>query len=116
MSEALISVIIPVYNVEKYLPGCIDSIIEQTYRNLEIILINDGSPDNSGEICKKYAEKYPFFKYYEKENEGLSRTRNFGIQHAEGKYFVFLDPDDELTNSSLKNLADFFKNAGVNQN
>ncbi|MBQ8784229.1 MAG: glycosyltransferase [Clostridia bacterium] len=105
-----ISVIIPIYNVEEYLEACLESLVKQSIdkKDLEVLLINDGSPDNSEAICKKFCEKYEFFKYFSKENEGLSKTRNFGIQHAQGKYFVFLDPDDELTEKSLKNLADFF--------
>ena len=79
MFKYRISVIVPIYNVEEYIENCLKSLVNQTIdkNDLEVILINDGSPDNSGEICKKYAEEYPFFKYYEKENEGLSRTRNF---------------------------------------
>ena len=102
-----ISVIIPIYNVEEYLEACLESLVKQSIdkKDLEVLLINDGSPDNSEAICKKFCEKYDFFKYFSKENEGLSKTRNFGIQHAQGKYFVFLDPDDELTEKSLKNLA-----------
>ena len=110
MFKYRISVIVPIYNVEKYIENCLKSLAEQTISKdeLEVLLINDGSPDNSEEICRRYAEKYPFFKLFSKENEGLSKTRNFGIEHAQGKYFVFLDPDDELTKDSLKNLADFF--------
>lgn len=110
MFKYRISVIVPIYNVEQYIEDCLKSLVKQTIdkNELEVLLINDGSPDNSEEICKKYCEKYSFFKYYSKENEGLSMTRNFGIQHAEGKYFVFLDPDDALSDGSLKNLADFF--------
>lgn len=110
MFKYRISVIVPIYNVEEYIENCLKSLIAQTIdkNDLEVLLINDGSPDGSEAICKKYAEKYSFFKLFSKENEGLSKTRNFGIKHAQGKYFVFLDPDDELTNDSLKNLADFF--------
>ena len=110
MFKYRISVIVPIYNVEEYIESCLQSLVEQTIdkKDLEVLLINDGSPDGSEKICKKYAEKYPFFKLFSKENEGLSKTRNFGIKHAQGKYFVFLDPDDKLTSDSLKNLADFF--------
>ncbi len=110
MFKYRISVIVPIYNVEKYIENCLKSLVEQTINkdDLEVLLINDGSPDNSEAICRQYAEKYPFFKLFSKENEGLSKTRNFGIEHAQGKYFVFLDPDDELTKESLQNLADFF--------
>lgn len=110
MFKYRISVIVPIYNVEEYMEGCLKSLVRQTIdkKDLEVLLINDGSPDNSEAICKRYAEKYPFFKLFTKENEGLSKTRNFGIRHAEGKYLVYLDPDDELTENSLENLADFF--------
>ena len=110
MFKYRISVIVPIYNVEEYIENCLKSLVRQSISkdDLEVLLINDGSPDNSEAICREYADKYPFFKLYSKENEGLSRTRNFGIEHAQGKYFVFLDPDDELTDNSLKNLADFF--------
>lgn len=110
MFKYRISVIVPIYNVEDYIENCLKSLVRQSINknDLEVLLINDGSPDNSEAICKEYADKYPFFKLYSKENEGLSKTRNFGIEHAQGKYFVFLDPDDELTDNSLENLANFF--------
>ena len=110
MFKYRISVIVPIYNVEKYIKQCLKSLTEQSIdkNDLEVLLIDDGSPDNSKEICEKFVKKYPYFKLFSKENEGLSKTRNFGIQHAQGKYIVFLDPDDELTKDSLKNLADFF--------
>ncbi len=105
-----ISVIVPIYNVEEYLEYCLKSLVNQTIdkNDMEVLLINDGSPDNSEAICQKYCEKYPFFKYFKKENEGLSKTRNYGLRHAQGKYIVFLDSDDALTEPSLKGLADFF--------
>ncbi|MGN0547037.1 MAG: CDP-glycerol:glycerophosphate glycerophosphotransferase [Acutalibacteraceae bacterium] len=110
MFKYRISVIVPIYNMEKYIESCIESIIKQSISkdDLEVLLINDGSVDNSEAICKKYTEKYSFLKLFSKENEGLSKTRNFGIKNAQGKYLVFLDPDDELTENSLENLADFF--------
>lgn len=76
----LVTIIIPVYNVEKYLPQCIESVINQTYKNLEIILINDGSSDSSGKICEKYAEVDKRIKVIHKENGGLSTARNIGIE------------------------------------
>ena len=98
MFKYRISVIVPIYNVEEYIESCLQSLVEQTIdkKDLEVLLINDGSPDESEKICKKYAEKYPFFKLFSKENEGLSKTRNFGIKHAQGKYFVFLDPQGHV--------------------
>ena len=89
-----ISVIIPVYKVEKYLKHCIDSVLKQTYPNLEIILIDDGSPDNSPQICDEYAKKIENIKVIHKENGGLSTARNAGIRVATGKYIMFLDSDD----------------------
>lgn len=93
MSE-LISVIVPVYNVEKYLRKCIDSIINQTYKALEIILVDDGSPDNCGLICDEYAEKDSRVRVIHKENGGLSDARNAGLDIADGEYIMFVDSDD----------------------
>lgn len=91
----LISVIVPVYNTERYLKRCIKSILNQTYTNWELLLINDGSVDNCGEICRSYAMKYSNkVRYYERRHRGLSETRNFGIEHAKGEYLYFLDSDD----------------------
>ena len=92
--EPLISVIVPVYKVEQYLPKCVDSILNQTYRNLEVILVDDGSPDTCGVICDAYAEKDPRVKVIHKENGGLSSARNAGIDIAQGEYFGFVDSDD----------------------
>lgn len=92
----LISVIVPVYNVESYLERCVDSILKQTYRQLEIILIDDGSTDNSGLICDSYALKDKRIKVIHKENGGLSDARNAGIDYCKGKYVTFVDSDDFL--------------------
>lgn len=92
----LISVIIPVYNVEKYLPQCIESVINQTYTNLEIILVNDGSKDNSLNICEQYGENDKRIIILDQTNRGLSDARNSGIDIAKGKYISFLDSDDWL--------------------
>lgn len=93
-NKPLISVIVPVYNVEQYLNKCIDSIINQTYKNLEIILVNDGSTDNSSIICDEYANKDRRIKVIHKSNGGLSDARNAGIDAAKGKYIGFIDSDD----------------------
>ena len=90
----LISVIIPVYNVEQYLPRCVDSILAQTYRNLEIILVDDGTKDDSDKICDEYAAKDTRIKVIHKENGGLSSARNAGIDIARGEYLGFVDSDD----------------------
>lgn len=89
-----ISVIVPVYNVEKYLEKCLDSLVNQTLKDIEIIVVNDGSPDNSQKIIDKYSKKYKNIKSYIKENGGLSDARNFGIKKATGKYVAFVDSDD----------------------
>lgn len=91
-----ISVIIPVYNVEKYLRQCIDSVINQTYKNLEIILIDDASPDNCGKICDEYAEKDSRVKVIHKKNGGAASARNEGLKIATGEYLAFVDSDDFL--------------------
>lgn len=89
-----ITVIVPVYNVENYLEKCLDSLINQTYKNIEIIVINDGSTDNSGEICQEYAQKDNRIVYIEKENGGLSDARNVGLDKMTGSYVTFIDSDD----------------------
>ena len=90
----LISVIVPIFNVEKYLPRCLTSLANQTYPNLEVILVDDGSPDHCEEICRHYTKQYHFFHYYKKTNGGLSDARNYGIRKASGKYIGFVDSDD----------------------
>lgn len=94
--EALISVIVPIYKVEKYLKRCVDSIINQTYKNLEIILVDDGSPDGCGSICDEYAEKDSRVRVIHKENGGLSDARNAGLDIAAGEYIGFVDSDDYI--------------------
>ena len=102
--EPLISVIVPIYNVEKYLRECIDSIINQTYRNLEIILVDDGSPDSCGKICDEYAKKDVRIKVIHKENGGLSDARNAGMYVADGKYLIFVDSDDYMVMEGIEYL------------
>ncbi len=94
--DELISVIIPVYNVEKYLLNCINSIIEQTYKKLEILLIDDGSTDESGNLCDEIEKTDARIKVYHKENGGLSDARNYGIKKANGAFYAFIDSDDVL--------------------
>lgn len=96
MAEETISVIVPVYNVEPYLRRCVDSILAQTYRNLEVLLVDDGSTDDSGAICDEYARRDARVKAFHKENGGLSDARNFGIERADGRYLSFVDSDDFL--------------------
>lgn len=92
--EALISIIIPVYNVEKYLNTCVYSVIYQTYQNLEIILVDDGSTDNSGKLCDELMKLDKRIKVIHKINGGLSDARNAGIEIANGEYIGFVDSDD----------------------
>ena len=106
--EDLISIVIPVYKVEKYLEKCVESVINQTYKNLEILLVNDGSPDNCPKICDEYAQKDNRIKVIHKENGGLSDARNAGIDVATGKYITFIDSDDYISNDYVEymyNLA-----------
>ena len=100
----LISIIVPIYNVENYLRQCLDSIMGQTYQNFECILINDGSPDHSADICREYVEKDSRFRYFEKENGGVSSARNLGIEHSKGQYITFIDSDDWVESDYVETL------------
>lgn len=91
-----ISVVIPVYNVEDYLHYAIESLVNQTYKDFEALLINDGSTDNSGKLCDKYAQEYDWIKVFHKENGGLSDARNYGVLKATNEWVFFLDPDDYI--------------------
>lgn len=102
----LISIIIPVYNVEKYIKDCVNSILKQTYTNLEIILIDDGSTDTSGQICDDYACKDSRINVIHKANGGLSEARNVGIDIAKGEYITFIDSDDYVFPSFIEYLHD----------
>ena len=104
-NSPLVSVIIPVYNVEKYLEECIDSVLAQTYQNIEIILVDDGSTDSSGLICDRYAENNNCISVIHKENGGQSTARNVGIEHVCGKYIYFMDSDDILLPVALEKLC-----------
>ena len=97
-----ISIIVPIYNAEKYLNKCIKSLINQTKENLEFILVNDGSTDSSEEIIKSYKDKR--IKYFKNKNQGIGKTRNFGIKQAKGKYIMFLDSDDYLATNACEEL------------
>ena len=110
-TQPLISVIVPVYNVEKYLSKCLESIKNQTYTNLEIILVNDGSTDSSGKICEDFANNDSRIKLYHKENGGLSDARNFGIERASGTYFTFIDSDDYITQDYVDYLLKLVENS-----
>ncbi len=104
MKQELISVIVPIYNVEKYLHQCVESIRAQTYTAIEIILVDDGSPDNCGQICDEYAEKDNRVKVIHKQNGGLSSARNAGMDIATGAYLTFVDSDDYIAPNMLEEL------------
>lgn len=99
-----ISIIVPIYNAENYLDKCIESLLNQTKKEIEIILINDGSTDNSEKIIKRYKDKR--IKYFKNENQGIGKTRNFGIEKATGKYIMFVDSDDYIDKNMAKLMFD----------
>lgn len=107
--KALISIIIPVYKVEKYLEKCIQSVINQTYENLQIILVDDGSPDNCGKICDEYAKKDHRIEVIHKSNGGLSDARNKGLEMAKGEYIGFVDSDDYIEADMYEVLYNLLK-------
>ena len=96
MNQNLLSIITPVYQVEQYLPQCLDSILAQTYPHWELILVHDGSKDRSGEICDEYAKKDGRIRVIHTENRGAGAARNTGFAHATGEYVVFVDSDDYI--------------------
>lgn len=104
MSVPYISVIVPVYNVKSLLPRCIDSLLNQQFTDYELLLIDDGSTDGSGDICDKYGKKDSRIKVIHKSNEGVSRTRNRGIDEAKGEWLTFVDSDDYVTPDYLSSL------------
>ena len=111
--EELISVVVPIYNVEKYLQKCIDSILAQTYRHLEIILVDDGSPDNCGAICDNYAQEDGRVLVIHKKNGGLSSARNAGLEIAKGELIVFIDSDDWIDANYIEKLYDDISESGA---
>ena len=108
----LISVIIPVYNVEEYLCRCVDSVLDQTYRNTEILLVDDGSPDNCPAICDEYARQDARVRVLHQENKGLSGARNAGIDVAKGQWLAFVDSDDYLAPDFLERLLEACERTG----
>lgn len=104
MEYDLISVVVPIYKVEKYLKNCIDSILAQTYKNLEVILVNDGSPDRCGKICDEYANRDIRVIVIHKENGGLSSARNAGLEISKGEYIIFIDSDDWIDKNYIESL------------
>lgn len=103
--KPLVSVIIPVYNTERYLRGCLDSVCAQTYRELEILLVDDGSPDDSGAICDEYAARDARIRVLHQKNSGVCAARNAGLQMATGSYACFVDSDDKLTENAVADLV-----------
>ena len=100
----LLSVIVPVYNVEKFINDCIDSILGQSYKNIELILVDDGSKDRSKEICDQYSKRYGNIKVIHKKNAGVSCARNLGLEKSKGKYISFVDPDDIIEKNFLEDM------------
>ncbi len=101
-----ISIIVPVYNTEKYLPRCLDSILSQSFTDFELLLVDDGSTDGSGTVCDKYAVKDNRVRVFHKENGGVSSARNLGLKEAKGSWICFVDSDDELIQNGLQVMAD----------
>ena len=104
--DSLVSVIIPIYNAERFIKACVESVMSQTFTNIEIILVNDGSTDNSLLICEELAKSANNIFVINQKNSGVSFARNVGIKHAKGKYITFLDADDKLTENAIKALVD----------
>ncbi len=113
MDKILISVIVPVYNVEKYIDKCLNSIMKQSYKNIEIILVDDGSTDKSGKICEEYAKLDNRIKVVHKKNEGLGLARNSGLEISSGKYIAFIDSDDFISENMIEKLVEEILNYNV---
>ena len=109
-SMVKISVIVTVYNIDKYINNCLKSILNQTYKNFEVLIINDGSTDNSQKIIDKYVKKDNRFKSFIKENSGIADSRNYGISKVNGDYFIFIDGDDSINSELLERLSQVISN------
>lgn len=107
MYEPLISIIVPVYKVEKYIHRCIESVLHQTYTNWELILVDDGSPDSCGRICDEYAMYHDKIAVIHKINQGVGAARNTGLHRAEGEWIYFLDSDDFIKEDALKKMISY---------
>ena len=108
--KCILSIVIPVYNAEKYIDRCMNSILNQSLEECEIILVDDGSTDTSLQICNKYAEKYNNIKVYHKTNGGASSARNYGLKHAKGEYIWFIDSDDRIEKECISKLITIMNN------
>ena len=113
MKNDLVSIIVPVYNVEKYISKCLESLVHQTYGNLEIIVVNDGSIDNSEKVIRDFMKQDKRIYYYKKKNGGLSSARNFGLNKATGEYVLFVDSDDYIRLNTIQILIDNIKNYDI---
>ena len=108
------SILIPVYNVEKYLPRCMETVMAQTFTDFEVLLVNDGSTDGSGAICDRYAKEYPDkVRVFHKENEGLLLTRRYSLKRAQGEYMIFVDSDDYVSEGLLASVNDAIEKYGA---
>lgn len=108
MKECLVSIVVPIYNAEKYLNECIDSLLSQTYKNIEIILVDDGSLDNSPKICGDYVDNHNNIKYFKQKNSGAGAARSLGVKKANGEFIMFVDSDDWLKNDAVEQIVDVF--------
>lgn len=106
MNKNVVSIIVPGYNVEKYIITCLESIENQTYQNFEVIIIDDGSTDNTGNICDQFSKKDNRFKVWHTQNGGISKARNIGLEKAKGEYIVFIDSDDYVHKDYIKRLTE----------
>ena len=113
MKNELITAVIPVYNVEQYLRECVESLFAQTYENIEILAVNDGSTDKSRTILERLSEKDNRLRILDKENGGLSDARNFGIAEAKGRYICFIDGDDTIAPAFIEHLHDAIQDADI---
>lgn len=110
MTKGLVSVVLPIYNVEKYIDCCVQSVVSQSYENLEIILVDDGSPDNCPQICDEWARRDKRIKVIHKQNEGLGMARNTGIENATGEYICFFDSDDYIARNTIMDVYSVARN------
>lgn len=114
LKKILVSVIVPIYNSEKYIQRCIESILNQSYKNLEIILVNDGSTDDSLKICEKYSEKDDRIRVVNQKNSGVSLTRNMGIELSSGEYIMFVDSDDYIESTMIEDMVNKIVDNNIN--